>query len=186
MKPDAPENLPDEIVAALRAVPPADPGTRESAIAAALAEFDATDVPQAQVVQMRRRSPGWLGLTAGLVLVLGAGVGWVARGSSPAGTTVTGATDGDIRNVSVTAAPETAAAAVPPVKSGAVEVPGNPVRPNSGLPCASETAGAQYLGQYVRDTVLHLVFVSDFTIEVVRADTCEVLAAFQQPVAPAP
>ena len=178
------DNLPDAIRTALNAVPAVDPAVREAHIAAALSAFDAAEAsrPGGTVSALPARRRAWLAVAAAVLVALGAGTGWAARGSGSAPAVMDVPRTTDTQSQANAAAVTTA----PPVKSGAVEVPGNPVRPNSGLPCASETAGAQYLGQYLRDAVLHLVFVSDFTIEVVRADTCEVLAAFQQPVAPAP
>jgi hypothetical protein len=187
MSNDTNDNLPDAIIAALRGVPAVDPSVREANIEAALGAFDAAaeeDRGGSVTVMTGRRRPG-LAAAAALLLVLGAGAGWAARGSGDAPTVMSTPSDTAAR-AQTAPGTDVPGDTVPPVKSGAVEVPGSPVRPESGLPCASETDGALYLGQYLRDRVLHIVFVSDFTIEVLRADTCEVLAAFQQPVAPAP
>ena len=186
MSNDTNDNLPDAITAALRDVPAVDPAVREANIAAALGAFDAAE-PQHRggaVTSLPARRRAWLAAAAAVLVALGAGAGWAARGNggAPAVMNVPVSTWAQPQASSGTVTATTA----PPTKSGSVEVPGSPVRPESGLPCASETDGALYLGQYVRDDVLHLVFVSDFTIEVLRADTCEVLAAFQQPVTPAP
>ncbi len=187
MSNDTNDNLPDAITAALRDVPAVDPAVREANIAAALGAFDsaAEQDRRGVVVPMVGRRHTWLAVAAALLLVLGAGAGWAARGSNGAPTVM------DVP-VSAQAQPGTGAGSpvdtttAPPAKSGSIEVPGSTVRPEPGLPCASETDGALYLGQYMRDRVLHIVFISDFTIEVVRADTCEVLAAFRQPVTPEP
>lgn len=186
MSNDTNDNLPDAVTSALRDVPAVDPAVRESNIAAALAAFDTAESRHrvGAVTSLPARRRAWLAAAAAVLVTLGAGAGWAARGTGGAPAVM------DVP-VSVEAQPQASAGTVtattaPPAKSGSVEVPGSPVRPESGLPCASETAGALYLGQYVRDDVLHLVFVSDFTIEVLRADTCEVLAAYQQPVTPAP
>lgn len=186
MSNDTNDNLPDAVTSALRDVPAVDPAVREANIAAALAAFDTAESRHrvGAVTSLPARRRAWLGAAAAVLVALGAGAGWAARGTGGAPAVM------DVP-VSTGAQPQASAGTVtattaPPAKSGSVEVPGSPVRPESGLPCASETAGALYLGQYVRDDVLHLVFVSDFTIEVLRADTCEVLAAYQQPVTPAP
>jgi hypothetical protein len=184
MSNDTNDNLPDAITSALRDVPAVDPAVREANIEAALAAFDAAESQHrgAVVTSLPPRRRALLATAAAVLVALGAGAGWAARGTggSPAVMDVPMSTDSAAQSATVTAT------TAPPPKSGSVEVPGSPVRPESGLPCASQTDGALYLGQYVRDDVLHLVFVSDFTIEVLRADTCEVLAAFQQPVTPAP
>lgn len=187
MSNDTNDNLPDAITSALRDVPAVDPAVRESNITAALAAFDTAEsrLRGGAVTSLPARRRAWLAAAAAVLVALGAGAGWAARGTGGAPAVM------DVP-VSTGAQPQAnaggliTATTAPPAKSGSVEVPGSPVRPESGLPCASETAGALYLGQYVRDDVLHLVFVSDFTIEVLRADTCEVLAAYQQPVTPAP
>ena len=184
MSNDTNDNLPDAVTSALRDVPAVDPAVREANIAAALAAFDTAEPRHGggTVTSLPARRRAWLAAAAAVLVALGAGAGWAARGTggSPAVMDVPVSTEAGTDAAAVTAT------TAPPVKSGSVEVPGSPVRPESGLPCSTETDGALYLGQYVRDDVLHLVFVSDFTIEVLRADTCEVLAAFQQPIAPAP
>lgn len=187
MSNDTNDNLPDAITAALRDVPAVDPAVREANIAAALAAFDTAESRHrgGAVTSLPVRRRAWLAAAAAVLVALGAGAGWAARGTggAPAVMDVPVSTEAQTETGADSLLTATTA---PPTKSGSVEVPGSPVRPESGLPCASETDGALYLGQYVRDDVLHLVFVSDFTIEVLRADTCEVLAAFQQPVTPAP
>ncbi len=184
MSNDTNDNLPDAVTSALRDVPAVDPAVREANIAAALAAFDAAEPRHrgGTVTSLPARRRAWLAAAAAVLVALGAGAGWAARGTggSPAVMDVPVSVGAQANSATATAT------TAPPTKSGSVEVPGSPVRPESGLPCSTETDGALYLGQYVRDDVLHLVFVSDFTIEVLRADTCEVLAAFQQPVAPAP
>jgi len=184
MSNDTNDNLPDAVTSALRDVPAVDPAVREANIAAALAAFDTAESRHrgGTVTSLPARRRAWLAAAAAVLVALGAGAGWAARGTggAPAVMDVPISTEAQANAATVTAA------TAPPVKSGSVEVPGSPERPEPGLSCSTETDGALYLGQYVRDDVLHLVFVSDFVIKVLRADTCEVLAAFQQPVTPAP
>ena len=186
MSNDSNDNLPDAVTSALRDVPAVDPAVREANIAAALASFDTAEPRQqgGTVTSLPTRRRAWLASAAAFLVALSAGTGWVARGTggSPTVTDVPRAAGVQPQASTSTAVTDTTA----PAKSGAVEVPSSPGRPESGLPCAPQTDGSLYLGQYVRDDMLHLVFVSDLTIKVLRADTCEVLAAFQQPVTPAP
>jgi hypothetical protein len=176
------DQLPDGLVAALRAVPTPDPQVREAHISAALAAFDdAGDAGRGSITSLAPRRRAVLGIAAALLVALGAGAGYAARGD---GGTVRTVTELPEAAAVTTVSPSTlqgAETTVPAVKNGSVEVPGSPVRPNSGLPCTAESDGALYVGQYLRDGVLHLVFVSAFTIEVVRADTCETIVAYQQP-----
>lgn len=188
MSNDTNDNLPDAVTSALHDVPAVDPAVREANIAAALAAFDTAESRHrvGAVTSLPARRRAWLAAAAAVLVALGAGAGWAARGTGGAPAVMDVPVSTGAQPQPQASAGTVTATTAPPAKSGSVEVPGSPVRPESGLPCASETAGALYLGQYVRDDVLHLVFVSDFTIEVLRADTCEVLAAYQQPVTPAP
>ena len=176
------DRLPDELVAALRAVPPPDPQVREAHISAALAAFDeAGDAGRGGITPLAPRRRAVLGIAAALLVALGAGAGYAVRGGGGTVRTVTELQEAAAVTTVSPPAMQGTDTTVPTVKNGSVEVPGSPVRPNSGLPCAAESDGALYVGQYLRDSVLHLVFVSAFTIEVVRADTCETIVAYQQP-----
>lgn len=176
------DRLPDELVAALRAVPPPDPQLREKNIAAALAAFDDEELAgRGSITTLAPRRRALTGIAAALLVAVSAGAGYAVRGNDGTVRTVTeqvAETNVGTAASSTVPAPDTS---VPTVKNGSVEVPGSPVRPNSGLPCTAESEDALYVGQYLRDGVLHLVFVSAFTIEVVRADTCETIVAYQQP-----
>lgn len=175
------DQLPDGLVAALRAVPTPDPKVREAHISAALAAFDdAGDPGRGSITSLAPRRRAVLGVAAALLVALGAGAGYAARGGGTVRTVTELPEAAAVTTVSPPAMQGTDTT-VPTVKNGSVEVPGSPVRPNSGLPCTAESDGALYVGQYLRDGVLHLVFVSAFTIEVVRADTCETIVAYQQP-----
>lgn len=170
-------DLPAALSEALRSVPAADPAQRDAHITAALAAYDARTPSRAAITRLESRRRVLLSTAAAVLLVVGAGIGWVVH--SPRATPVAA-------DVSVSSVPSLTPAGAPPdstvVKGGsesAAPLDGSAPNVNAAsVPkCTSgelQVIDSVYLGQYVNPSDNRTIFVFRFNgrLEFIDKDTC--------------
>lgn len=142
----------EDLVAALRALPPADPAVRSAHLDAAMEAWDS--VPPREVIPFvgRRRPLLSFAAAAVVLLSLGSATGWALRGQGhdPA------VSDQVPRNsivVTTTALPAKGSDTTPP-------------------PCAARAGTARYVGTYEHEGATYVVFATGTSLDTYVKDTC--------------
>lgn len=156
-------DLPDDIAALLRDVPPADDAVRGSHIAAALDEIGVA--PASEVVPLRSRAVLRFVAAAAVAAVLGVGIGWSVRGG--ANQPVAEGSADTMRNATATATAST-------VKG-------------SWASCDfSVLKDATWLGEYETDGRRYALLVSNLSVMWFDLDTCSKVQDIPHPGTTAP
>ena len=152
---DTTEDLPADLVRLLRDVPPADPATVDAHVAAALAGMPATVVR----VDFRRRA--LVSVAAAALMVLGASIGWAARGRDRTDVLASYSPDasGDTRGTDTVAT-------LPAKGATTTTIAGR---------CRIQVFDSQYVGEYMNpaDGKKYAVYTSGGMLEFVDRTTCE-------------
>lgn len=157
-------DLPDDIAALLRDVPPADDAVRGSHIAAALDEIGVA--PASEVVPLRSRTVLRFVAAAAVAAVLGAGIGWSVRGG--ANQPVAEGSADTMRNATATATATT-------------------VKGSSASSCDfSVLKDATWLGEYETDGRRYALLVSNLSVMWFDLDTCSKVQDIPHPGTTAP
>lgn len=155
-------DLPDDVAALLRDVPPADDAVRESHIAAALDEIG--DAPASVVVPLRSRTVLRFVAAAAVAAVLGVGIGWSVRGGDNQ-PVAEGSVD-TVRNATATA---------------------TTVKGSSASSCDfSVLKDATWLGEYETDGRRYALLVSELSVMWFDLDTCSKVQDIPHPGTTAP
>lgn len=132
---DQNDDLPEHLARLLRDVPSADPTVRDAHIAAAL---DHVSAAGATVVSIDSRRRALLAVAAAAIAVLGAGVGYAARGSGPATVAAVADVSSETRE----------SEQIITTTDSAVPTKGGP----TSSACTIQVVDSVYVGEYINPT----------------------------------
>lgn len=181
-------DLPGSLADALRNVPPADPGTKDAHIAAALSAWEAETDRPSRVTAIDSRRRVLLSTAAAMLLIVGAGIGWVIH--SPRATPV--AADVSVSSV----APATDSALTDQTTDTTLAkgyVPDEYApQPNSATVGAASACGfwaqpdLKYVGSYSTPEHTYVLMQQGRTIVWFDKDTCAPVMTVPSPTTSAP
>ena len=176
---DTLDDLPGDVAARLRDVPPASGSRRDEHINAALAAIPATG---ADVVALRaRKVPRATAAAAAVALLLGVGLGWAVRGGDEPQMAVEMS---DSTEVARNGSAEPAASGSTPAGT---DVKGATVTTGTSSTCDfTAIAGARWLTDITSNGKRYAIFVTDASVQWYDLDTCAKLQDIPHPVATTP
>ena len=176
---DTLDDLPGDVAARLRDVPPASGSRRDEHINAALTAIPA---PGANVVPLRTRmEPRATAAAAAVALLLGVGLGWAVRGGDEPQMAVEMSDSTEVaRNGSVEPASNASEPDGTEVKGATVTTDTSPTCDLTGVP------GAKWLTDITSNGKRYAIFVTDASVQWYDLDTCAKLQDIPHPVATTP